>query len=369
MRIALVSSLIAGSAALWSAGLSAQAPAPGFQAIPASTPEAPRDADGNLMTGKRFVPCGPTTGSRIGILPNSVRNTSAQNAAQPAANGGRGAGGAAAGAGRGATANPRPATTTDPAILAAMRAAVDPRGGNGGLPNACNWVDNTGFTSIFDGTLTGWEGDMRFWRAERDETGDPMIVGLSTPQAPSGNAYLTYRPLQARDFDFKADMRFINQGGGGIQYRSRTGIQWRAYAGPAGVYNNDWMLTGPQFDYWSGTSAHTGQAYSENTPMGIEASRNQVVRQYGNDRARKNLVGTIATTDAIAAALNPEGTWNHFEIIARGPVLMHFINGQLTAVLVEDDPASSNNGSGFFGFEIENTTRFEAKNIYVRTLN
>ncbi len=372
--------------------VAAQAPSPASQAIPPSTPEAPRDADGNLMTGKPFVACGPTTGAQIGILPNSVRNTSAQNAGA-SANAGRGRGGAAGVAGaagatgsggvgrgrggvqadpavgaRGAAANPRP-TTTDPAILAGMRAAVDPRGGNGGLPNACNWADNTGFTPIFDGTLRGWEGDMRFWRAERDEKGDPMIVGISTPEAPSGNAYLTYRPLQARDFDFKADMRFINRGGGGIQYRSKTGIQWRAYAGPAGIYNNDWMLTGPQFDYWSGDSAHTGQAYSENTPMGIEASRNQIVRQFGNLRARKNLVGTIATTDAIAAALNPEGTWNHFEIIARGPVVMHFINGQLTAVLVDDDPASSNNWSGFFGFEIENTTRFEAKNVYVRKLN
>jgi hypothetical protein len=84
--------------------------------------------------------------------------------------------------------------------------------------------------------------------------------------------------------------------------------------------------------------------------MGIEASRNQVVRQFGNLRARKNLVGTIATTDTIAAALNPEGTWNHFEIIARGPVMMHFINGQLTSVLIDDDPASSNNWSGLFGF-------------------
>jgi hypothetical protein len=362
MRNRLVSSLFAGCAVLVSAGVAAaQAPSSNVQAIPASTPEAPRDADGNLMLGKPFVACGPTTGAQIGILPDSVRNTSAQNAAA-AANAGRGA---AAGAN---AAPPRP-TTTDPVILAGMRAAVDPRGGNGGLPNACNWADNTGFTSIFDGTLRGWDGDMRFWRAERDENGDPMIVGVSTPEAPSGNAYLTYRLLQARDFDFKADVRFINRGGGGIQYRSKTGIQWRAYAGPAGIYNNDWMLTGPQFDYWSGTSAHTGQAYSENTPMGIEASRNQIVRQFGNLRARKNLVGTIATTDTIAAALNPEGTWNHFEIIARGPVLMHFINGQLTSVLVDDDPASSNNWSGFFGFEIENTTRFEAKNVYVRKLN
>lgn len=371
MKVSLAWSLLAGWATLLSPGVSAaQAPAPGVMAIPASTPEAPRDADGNLMTGIPFVACGPTTGARIGILPNSVRNTSAQEAAarRSAGTAQTAAPAVPATAGRGAAANPR-LTTTDPAILAAMRAAVDPRGGNGGLPNACNWADNTGFTSIFDGTLKGWDGDMRFWRAERDERGDPMIVGISTPQTPSGNAYLTYRPLQARDFDFKADMRFIDQGGGGIQYRSRTGIQWRAYAGPGGVYNNDWMLTGPQMDYWSGTSAHTGQAYSENTPMGIEASRNQVVRQFGNVRARKNLVGTIATTDAIAAALNPEGTWNHFEIVARGPVVMHFINGQLTSVLIDDDPASSNNLSGFFGFEIENTTRFEAKNVYVRRLN
>ena len=371
MRNHLVWSLTAFCAALWSAGTGAtQAPAPGVPPIQASTPDAPRDADGNLMAGKPFVPCGPNTGSQIGILPNSVRNTSAQNAAASAnAGAGRGAAPAdPAAGGRGAAATPRP-TTTDPVILAGMRAAVDPRGGNGGLPNACNWADNTGFTSIFDGTLKGWDGDMRFWKVERDENGDPMIVGIATPEAPSGNAYLTYRPLQAHDFDFKADMRFINRGGGGIQYRSKTGIQWRAYAGPAGIYNNDWMLTGPQFDYWSGTSAHTGQSYSENTPMGIEASRNQIVRQFGNQRARKNLVGTIATTDAIAAAVNPEGTWNHFEIIARGPVVMHFINGQLTSVLVDDDPASSNNWSGFFGFEIENTTRFEAKNVYVRKLN
>lgn len=370
MKVRLVVSVLA----LGHVGLLAQAPAPGFQPIPPSTPDAPRDADGNLMTGRAFLPCGPTTGARIGILPTAVRNTTAQTAAAAAAQAapanaasrGRSGGAGPAGGGRGA--GPRP-TTNDPAVLAAMRAAVDPRGGNGGLPNACNWADNTGFTSIFDGTLTGWDGDMRFWRAERDENGDAIIVGLSTPEAPSGNAYLTYRPLEARDFDFKADMRFINQGGGGIQYRSRTGIQWRAYAGPAGVYNNDWMLTGPQMDYWSGTNAHTGQAYSENTPMGIEASRNQVVRQHGNVRARKNLVGTIATTDAIAAALNPEGTWNHFEVVARGPVVMHFINGQLTSILIDDDPASSNNWSGFFGFEIENTTRFEAKNVYVRKLN
>src|SRR5215218_9442666 len=154
MRNRLVVRLLASCVTLLAVGvLAAQAPAPGVTPIPPSTPEAPRDADGNLMTGKPFVACGPTTGSQIGILPNSVRNTTAQNAAA-ASNAARGQGAAgraggsapaaAAAGGRGAAATPRP-TTTDPAILAAMRAAVDPRGGNAVLPKACNWADNTGF--------------------------------------------------------------------------------------------------------------------------------------------------------------------------------------------------------------------------------
>src|SRR5262249_34569913 len=200
MKNRLAVSLFAGCAALLSAGgTAAQAPAPNVQAIPPSTPEAPRDADGNLMTGKPFVACGPTTGSQIGILPNSVRNTSAQNAAASADAGrgaaagandatgaGRARGAAPADPGAGGRGTPRP-TTTDPAILAGMRAAVDPRGGNGGLPNACNWADNTGFTSIFDGTLKGWDGDMRFWRGGKDEKGDPGVVRDSEPEGPSGN--------------------------------------------------------------------------------------------------------------------------------------------------------------------------------------
>src|SRR5262245_31940828 len=114
MRNRLALGLCAGSTALliavWAA---AQAPAPTAQPIPPSTPEAPRDADGNLMTGRSFVACGPSTGSQIGILPNSVRNTTVQNAAAAAAPA------AAAGGGRGAA--PPRLTTTDPVILAGMR--------------------------------------------------------------------------------------------------------------------------------------------------------------------------------------------------------------------------------------------------------
>jgi hypothetical protein len=48
-----------------------------------------------------------------------------------------------------------------------------------------------------------------------------------------------------------------------------------------------------------------------------------------------------------------EGAWNQYMIIARGGVILHILNGQLMAVLVDDDPASSNNVSGLFGLQIE----------------
>jgi len=54
---------------------------------------------------------------------------------------------------------------------------------------------------------------------------------------------------------------------------------------------------------------------------------------------------------------------------ARGGVFLHIINGQLMAVLIDDDPKSTNQLAGLFGLEIENVTKVSARNIWVRKLN
>ena len=48
-----------------------------------------------------------------------------------------------------------------------------------------------------------------------------------------------------------------------------------------------------------------------------------------------------------------------------------FINtfSQVMAVIIDDDPASSNNQSGLFGIEIESITKLYVKNIGVKKLN
>mgnify|MGYP001553214431 FL=1 len=48
---------------------------------------------------------------------------------------------------------------------------------------------------------------------------------------------------------------------------------------------------------------------------------------------------------------------------------MHIVNGQLMAVMVDDDPDSSNNQAGLFGIEIEATTKVSVRNVWVKKID
>jgi hypothetical protein len=233
-------------------------------------------------------------------------------------------------------------------------------------PDPLDFNDHEGYVSIFDGvSLKDWDGHPKFWRVE-----DGAIVGESTKQNPSGNSYIVYRGFQAKDFTLKFEIKVLGKGGTGFQYRSQTGIPWlmpiRAeVTSNAGPVNLNWMMTGPQADFWP-SQVYSGQFYSENTPMRIIAWRGQVVESYG--AARKRLMGTIGDRQVLGDLVKKED-WNQYTVIARGGTCIHIINGQVMAVLVDDDPASSNNQSGYFGIEIESITKLFVRNIWVKKLD
>jgi hypothetical protein len=233
-------------------------------------------------------------------------------------------------------------------------------------PQPIDFNDHEGYVSLFDGkTLKGWDGNPKFWRVE-----DGAIVGESTPQNPSGNTYMAYRDLEAHDFTLKFEIKVEGSGGSGIQYRSRTGIPWltgvpanvTANAGPT---NLDWMMTGPQADFWP-SRVYTGQFYSENTPMRIMAWRGQVVEGLG--MAPRRLMANIGDREALGKLVKMND-WNQYTVIARGPTLVHIVNGQLMAVMIDDDPESSNNWSGQIGIEIEATTKIFVRNVWLKKIN
>jgi len=233
-------------------------------------------------------------------------------------------------------------------------------------PAPFDFSDHTGYVSLFDGvSLKGWDGNPKFWRVENG-----AIVGESTPTNPSGNNYIVYRDLVAHDFTLKFEIKVEGDGGSGIQYRSQTGLPWLANISPAvtanvGPVNLNWMMTGPQADFWP-SRVYTGQFYSENTPMRILAWRGQVVEGFG--ARSKTLVGTIADRAALGTVVKAND-WNQYVVIARGGTFVHIVNGQLMAVMIDDDPASSNNQPGRFGIEIEATTKVSVRNIWVKKID
>lgn len=233
-------------------------------------------------------------------------------------------------------------------------------------PDPLNFADHEGYVSLFDGaSLTNWDGNPKFWRVA-----EGCIVGESTPANPCGNTYLVYRAMTARDFTLKFAMKIMGSGGSGFQYRSRTGIPWLTPISPkvkanVGEYNLDWMLTGPQADFWP-SQIYTGQFYSENTPMRIIAWRGQVVESYG--LAKKRLMGTMGDRRALGNCVKTND-WNEYTVIARGGTFIHIVNGQVMAVLVDDDATSSNNQPGLFGIELEAVTKLYVRDIWVKKLD
>jgi hypothetical protein len=246
-------------------------------------------------------------------------------------------------------------------------AALVAMGGNFGAggfsqPEPYDFHDHRGYVSLFDGvSLKGWDGNPKFWRVE-----DGAIVGESTPTNPSGNTYIVYRGVEAHDFTLKFEIKVEGSGGSGLQYRSRSGIPWRRpIAANLGPVNLAWMLTGPQADFWP-SQIYSGQFYSENTPMGIEAYRGQVVE--GAGMGARRLMGTIGDLTELGKLVKMND-WNEYTVIARGGTFIQVLNGQLMAVMVDDDPDSSNNWSGYFGIEIEATTKVSVRNLWLKKLN
>ena len=233
-------------------------------------------------------------------------------------------------------------------------------------PEPMDFNDHRGYVSLFDGvSLKGWDGNPKFWRVENG-----AIVGESTPENPSGNTYIAYRDVVTKDFTLKFEIKIEGDGGSGLQYRSKTGIPWSRpipanVTANVGPVNLNWMMTGPQADFWP-SRVYTGQFYSENTPMGIEAWRGEVVE--GAGLGAKRLMGTIGDRAALGSLVKAND-WNQYTVIARGGTFIHIVNGQLMAVMVDDDPESSNNQPGIFGIEIEATTRVSVRNIWLKKLN
>jgi Domain of Unknown Function (DUF1080) len=238
------------------------------------------------------------------------------------------------------------------------RGEGQPRGGGrrGALP--LDPADRTGFESIFDGTMKGWDGDPAFWKVEGG-----MIVGETSPANPlKENTFIIWRGGEPADFELKLEVRMSAE---------NSGIQFRSQHLPAGstqgtrTVAGKWVLRGYQADI-DFNNRYTGMIYEERG-RGILMERGQAVH-VGPDGATRVIAQLQRSPDELRAHIKP-GDWNHLHIIARGSTMMNILNGQLMSVLIDDDP-KARAMKGLIGLQLHTGVpmKIEFRNVYLKKL-
>ncbi len=237
------------------------------------------------------------------------------------------------------------------AALARLNPGAGGRGGvGGGLGGTILAEDDKSFLSIFDGkTLTGWDGDPKFWRVEAG-----TIVGESTPEkVVDVNTFLIYRASNVKDFEIKAEFR-LNGGNSGIQYRSKNMTE----VGP-------WVVGGYQADM-DYANMYPGQMGEERGRRNIMVRRGEMMRI--DDTGTFKLLGTIGTPAQVGDSFVPNG-WNSYHLIAKGNILIHILNGRVSTVTI-DEQDSVRAREGILALQMHTGAPFkvEYRNIRLRTL-
>jgi len=188
--------------------------------------------------------------------------------------------------------------------------------------------DETGFSPIFDGkTLTDWDGDPVYWRAENGSLIGEIVPGKEITE----NTFVTWRGGPDKgvmtDFEIKMDYKITDRGNSGVNYRSSM-VPGKKYA-----------LMGYQFDIDgklrnTGTTRHTGNNYEERGRT-FMALRGQITR--ATDAGKRQIIGTLGDYSELAKLIK-ENDWNSLHIIARGNTIIHILNGQVMDVLIDEDP-------------------------------
>jgi hypothetical protein len=280
-------------------------------------------------------------------------------------------------------------------------------GGGGGFTHAApaDYNDNTGFTSLFDGSsLSNWTSDGTHWSVK-----DGAIYADSTCEQPTGTIYIYSQIGLAADFDLKVRMKGTGMVNSGVQYRSwlsqdlnsphyprmgrgpgapggapgAAGAAGRGGAGAAGFAGRGpqvpcpsgqprgtpiardlelaYDMGGPQYDF-DNTDHYPGQFYEQATGRGIIAWPGEVV--IANPGQPKQLLATLADAATLATWFHKDD-YNDEEIIARGHTYLHFLNGHLASVFIDNDPMYFQ-FTGHIGFEIESTGEVFIKDIYLK---
>lgn len=180
--------------------------------------------------------------------------------------------------------------------------------------------DDGGWKPLFDGkTLEGWiqKNGTATYRVE-----DGTIVGKTTEGSP--NSFLCTKK-EYGNFELEFDVKVDNHLNSGVQIRSQTKEPNDPAAGKFGRVN------GPQVEIEASgaNGAEAGYIYGEATGRGWLTPPERL-------KPRKTF---------------KDGEWNHFRVVAEGPRIQTWINGEPIEDLT-DDVIYKTHAVGFIGLQV-----------------
>ena len=212
---------------------------------------------------------------------------------------------------------------------------------------------NAGATPfVFTVTRTSTGAETLYWRVE----GGAIVGESKLDHQPKQNIFCIWKGGEPADFELKLQYRLTgtNDGNSGIQYRSQELPDVAK-----------WVLKGYQADI-DLKQTYTGQLYEERG-RGFLALRGQMT--HIAEKQKPTLVGSLGEGDALKSYIKIDD-WNDFQVIARGNMLIHILNGHVMAATIDDD-TSGRKMSGKIGIQLHRlpnaAMKMEVRNIRLKT--
>jgi Domain of Unknown Function (DUF1080) len=170
---------------------------------------------------------------------------------------------------------------------------------------------------------------------------------------------------------------------------TNSGVQYRSQQLPAGGEGaqaiGKWVLKGYQADI-DFDNQYTGMLYEERgrgflAPRGTfgyvganqlpQPARGQappVAAPGAPPPGPRGQLALLESGEALKAYIK-QNDWNQFQVVARGNMLVHIVNGHVTALFLDDD-AASRSMKGLLGFQIHTgpPMKIEFRNVFLKTV-
>jgi hypothetical protein len=134
---------------------------------------------------------------------------------------------------------------------------------------------------------------------------------------------------------------------------------------------NPYNIGGYQYD-WEFAAQYPGNLYENGMPAGApETATNRGIITYKGQvvhllpEGKKETIGCTGDATDLRGVMNING-WNYIHIIARGPVLMHMLNGRLITLTIDDDPVRRKM-SGRIAPQLEGIGEVYFRNLWLKT--